>query len=97
MKLEIVEWFLEKRLRGGVEEVETLRRAVSPGTRQRYTVTLICEALHACRSPLERLRGREADDVGGRRCQGTASLTHLEIACPYAPQVDVPGHAERGD
>src|SRR5437016_8233216 len=29
MKLEIVEWFLEKRLRGGVAEVEALRGAVS--------------------------------------------------------------------
>src|SRR5947209_2526055 len=40
----------KKRVRGGVEEVETLRGAVSPGTRARYTVTLICEALHAPRS-----------------------------------------------
>src|SRR6266704_5990141 len=33
----------KKRLRGGVEEVEALRRAVSPGTHQRYPVTLLCE------------------------------------------------------
>src|SRR5439155_26248693 len=40
----------KKRLRGGVAEVEALRGAVSPGTEQRYTVTLICAALHAPRS-----------------------------------------------
>src|SRR5947208_3011974 len=40
----------KKRLRGGVAEVEALRGVVSPGTRQRYTVTLLCEALHAPRS-----------------------------------------------
>src|SRR5205809_704122 len=39
----------KKRLRGGVAEVEALRGAVSPGTEQRYTVTLICDALSAPR------------------------------------------------
>src|SRR5438094_59152 len=37
----------KKRLRGGVAEVEALRGAVSPGTHERYPVTLLCEALHA--------------------------------------------------
>src|SRR2546427_6530919 len=40
----------KKRLRGGGAEVEALRRAVSSGTHQRYTVTLICEVLHAPRA-----------------------------------------------
>src|SRR4029450_4821862 len=40
----------KKRLRGGTEEVEALRGALSPGTHHRYSVTLICEALRAPRS-----------------------------------------------
>src|SRR5262245_17710355 len=42
MKLEILEWFLKKRLCRGNEELEGLREAV-----RCYAVTFVCEPLHA--------------------------------------------------
>src|SRR5262249_28755127 len=81
----------KKRVRGGVEEVETLRGVVSPGTRQRYTVTLICEALHAPRSSVYAAGGVRSPTDGGKRGPKTA-LTDDELvqairavlaACPF--------------
>src|SRR5262249_31232601 len=92
MKLEIVEWFLKKKGSGaGVAEVETLRGAVSPRTRQRYTVTLICEALHAPRSSVYAAGFAPAPTEGGKSGPRTA-LTDDELvgeiravlaACPF--------------
>src|SRR5205823_4281500 len=57
----------KQRLRGGVAEVEALRRAVSPGTHQRYTVTLICEALNAPRASVYAAAVVVAPADGGKR------------------------------
>src|SRR5437879_1620138 len=62
----------KKRLRGGVAEVEALRGAVSPGTRGRYTVMLICEALHAPRSSVYAAAAGSAPAESGKRGPKTA-------------------------
>src|SRR5438034_2148740 len=81
----------KKRLRGGVEEVEALRRAVSPGTHQRYTVTLICEALHAPRASVYAAAVVVAPADGGKRGPKTAltddalvvEIRAVLAACPF--------------
>src|SRR5881392_2590519 len=73
MKLEIVEWFLEKKGYGEeLKEVEALRGAVSPGTRQRYTVALLCEALHAPRSSVYAAGAEAVPTDGGKHGPKTA-------------------------
>src|SRR4029453_10450212 len=81
----------KKRLRGGAEEVEALRGAVSPGTQDRYPVTLICAALHAPRSRVYATAVASAPTGGGKRGPKT-TLTDEELlgeirtvlaACPF--------------
>src|SRR5438552_1973541 len=81
----------KKRLRGGVAEVEALRGAVSPGTHERYPVTLLCEALHAPRSSVYAAGVATSPADGGKRGPKTA-LTDDELvveiravlaACPF--------------
>src|SRR5262249_56027681 len=62
----------KKRLRGGIEEVEALRGAVSPGTQRRYPLTLICAALQAPRSSVYAVGVARASSVGGKRGPETA-------------------------
>ena len=81
----------KKRLRGGVAEVEALRRAVSPGTHQRYTVTLICEALNAPRASVYAAAVVVAPADGGKRGPKTAltddalvvEIRAVLAACPF--------------
>src|SRR5437899_1124598 len=81
----------KKRLRGGVAEVEALRRAVSPGTAQRYTVTLICEALHAPRSSVYAVGMGSAPADRRKRVPKTAladedlvvEIRAVLAACPF--------------
>src|SRR5262249_56845240 len=57
----------KKRLRGGVEEVEALRGAVSPGTQRRYPVALICAGLRAPRSSVYAAGVGTTSPSGGKR------------------------------
>src|SRR5262245_30404150 len=79
----------KKRLRGGVEEVEALQGAVSPGTQRRYPLTLICAALHAPRSSVYAVGvamasstcGAPTSATSGPSARGTLCVKPRRSAC----------------
>ncbi len=91
MQLEVLEWLLEKRVRGGVAEVAALQGTVSVATGKPYRLQLLCTVLRVPRLSVYGARAGRPVPMGAKRGpKSPVSDEHLLdaihavlAACPF--------------